>query len=126
MDYNGLREGVTVYLPVYQEGALLFVGDGHAAEGDGELNGDALEMSTDVEFTINLLPGTTPIVTPSYRMALEELTELQKQLTELQNLGYIQRSTSPWGAPILFVKKKDGTFRLCVDYRRLNAVTVKN
>jgi amidase len=57
MDYNGLREGVTAYLPVYQEGALLFVGDGHAAEGDGELNGDALETSMEVEFTVNLVRG---------------------------------------------------------------------
>jgi len=57
MDYNGLREGTTVYLPVYQEGALLFVGDGHAVEGDGELNGDALETSMDVEFTVNLIRG---------------------------------------------------------------------
>jgi acetamidase/formamidase len=55
MDYNGLREGVTLYLPVYQEGALLFIGDGHAAEGDGELTGDALETSMDVEFTVDLL-----------------------------------------------------------------------
>jgi amidase len=57
LDYNGLREGVTVYLPVYQEGALLFVGDGHALEGDGELNGDALETSMDVEFTVKLIRG---------------------------------------------------------------------
>ena len=57
MDYNGLREGTTVFLPVYQEGALLFVGDGHAVEGDGELNGDALETSMDVEFTVNLIRG---------------------------------------------------------------------
>ena len=57
MDYNGLREGITVYLPVYQEGALLFVGDGHAVEGDGELNGDALETSMDVEFTVDLIRG---------------------------------------------------------------------
>ena len=57
MDYNGLREGTTVYLPVFQEGALLFVGDGHALEGDGELNGDALETSMDVEFTVNLVHG---------------------------------------------------------------------
>src|ERR1043166_8790183 len=57
MDYNGLREGVTLYLPVYQAGALLFVGDGHAAEGDGELTGDALETSMDVEFTVNLIRG---------------------------------------------------------------------
>jgi acetamidase/formamidase len=59
MDYNGLREGTTVYLPVYQEGALLFVGDGHAAEGDGELNGDALETSMDVEFTVDLIRGSS-------------------------------------------------------------------
>jgi len=57
MDYSGLREGVTVYLPVYQEGALLFVGDGHALEGDGELTGDALETSMDVEFKVDLLRG---------------------------------------------------------------------
>jgi acetamidase/formamidase len=57
MDYNGLREGITVYLPVFQEGALLFVGDVHALEGDGELNGDALETSMDVEFTVNLIRG---------------------------------------------------------------------
>jgi acetamidase/formamidase len=57
MDYNGVREGVTVYLPVNQEGALLFVGDGHAAQGDGELNGDALETSMDVEFTVDLIRG---------------------------------------------------------------------
>jgi len=57
MDYNGLKEGVTVYLPVFQEGALLFVGDGHALEGDGELNGDALETSMDVEFTVDLIRG---------------------------------------------------------------------
>ncbi len=57
MDYNGLREGVTLYLPVYQEGALLFVGDGHAAQGAGELTGDALETSMDVEFTVDLVRG---------------------------------------------------------------------
>ncbi len=57
MDYNGMREGTTLYLPVYQEGALLFVGDGHAAQGDGELTGDALETSMDVEFTVNLIRG---------------------------------------------------------------------
>ena len=57
MDFNGLREGTTVYLPVYQEGAMLFVGDGHALEGDGELNGDALETSMDVEFTVKLIRG---------------------------------------------------------------------
>jgi amidase len=57
MDFNGLREGITLYLPVFQEGALLFVGDGHAAQGDGELTGDALETSMDVEFTVDLVRG---------------------------------------------------------------------
>ena len=57
MDYNGMREGTTVYLPVFQAGAMLFVGDGHAAQGDGELTGDALETSMDVEFTVNLVSG---------------------------------------------------------------------
>jgi acetamidase/formamidase len=57
MDYNGLREGTTLYLPVYQRGALLFVGDGHAVQGDGELTGDALETSMDVEFTVNVISG---------------------------------------------------------------------
>jgi amidase len=57
MDFNGLREGVTVYLPINQDGALLFVGDGHAAQGDGELTGDALETSMDVEFTVDIMPG---------------------------------------------------------------------
>jgi acetamidase/formamidase len=69
MDYNGLREGVTVYLPVYQEGALLFVGDGHAGQGDGELNGDALETSMDVEFTVDLIRGKS---TQGPRMENEE------------------------------------------------------
>jgi amidase len=65
MDYNQLREGVTVYLPVYVPGALLFVGDGHAAEGAGELTGDALETSMDIEFTVNLEAGASP---PNPRM----------------------------------------------------------
>jgi acetamidase/formamidase len=69
MDYNGLREGVTVYLPVYVPGALLFVGDGHAAQGDGELNGDALETSMDIEFTVNLIRGHN---TPAPRMENDE------------------------------------------------------
>lgn len=57
MDYNRLREGTTVYLPVYHPGALLLVGDGHAAQGDGELTGDALETSMDIEFTVDLIRG---------------------------------------------------------------------
>jgi hypothetical protein len=81
---------------------------------------------TEVEFVIDLLPGTAPISKRPYRMVVEELKELKKQLTELQEAGYIRPSSSPWGAPVLFVQKKDGSQRTCVDYRTLNDVTVKN
>jgi hypothetical protein len=80
----------------------------------------------EVEFVIDLLPGTVPISKQPYRMSIEELKELKKQLTELQEAGYIRPSSSPWGAPVLFVQKKDGSQRMCVDYRSLNDVTVKN
>ena len=61
-----------------------------------------------------------------YRMSVDELAELKKQLDELISKGYIRPSASPWGSPILFIKKKDGSIRLCIDYRNLNAVTIKN
>jgi hypothetical protein len=80
----------------------------------------------EVEFVINLLPGTAPISKRPYRMSVEELQELKKQLTELQEAGYIHPSFSPWGASVLFVQKKDGSQRMCVDYRSLNDVTIKN
>jgi hypothetical protein len=80
----------------------------------------------EVEFVIDLLPGTAPISKWPYMMSIEELKELKKQLTELQEAGYIRSSSSPWGAPVLFVQKKDGSQRMCVDYRYLNDVTVKN
>ena len=80
----------------------------------------------DVEFVIDLVPGTAPIAKRPYRMAASELAELKKQLEELQRIGFIRPSSSPWGAPVLFVKKKDGSMRLCVDYRALNEVTIKN
>jgi hypothetical protein len=80
----------------------------------------------EVEFVIDLLPRTAPISKWPYRMSVEELKELKKQLTELQEAGYICPSSSPWGAPVLFVQKNDGSQRMCVDYRSLNDVTVKN
>ena len=80
----------------------------------------------EVEFVIDLLPGTSPILKRPYRMLVEELKELKKQLTELQEAGYIRLSSSPWGAPVLFVQKKDGLQRMCVDYRSLNDATIKN
>ena len=70
-----------------------------------------------IEFVIELIPGTEPISIPPYRMAPAELKELKAQLEELLSKGFIRPSTSPWGAPVLFVKKKDGSLRLCVDYR---------
>jgi hypothetical protein len=79
-----------------------------------------------VEFVIELQPGTAPISRPPYRMPPNELAELKVQLQELLDKGFIRPSASPWGCPALFVKKKDDTLRMCVDYRPLNAVTVKN
>jgi hypothetical protein len=80
----------------------------------------------EVEFVIDLLPGTTPISKRLYMMSLEELKGLKKQLAELQEVGCIRSSSSPWIAPVLFVQKKDGSQRMCVDYRALNDVTIKN
>ncbi|KAL0539922.1 hypothetical protein IC582_024143 [Cucumis melo] len=80
----------------------------------------------EVEFAIELEPGTVPISRAPYRMAPAELKELKVQLQELLDKGFIRPSVSPWGAPVLFVKKKDGSMRLCIDYRELNKVTVKN
>jgi hypothetical protein len=81
---------------------------------------------TDIEFAIELQPRTAPISKRPYRMPPAELAELKKQLQELLDKGFIRPSTSPWGCPALFVKKKDENLRLCVDYRSLNAVTIKN
>jgi hypothetical protein len=80
----------------------------------------------DIEFAIELQPGTAPISKRPYRMPPTELAELKKQLQELLDKGFIRPSTSPWRCPALFVKKKDESLRLCVDYRPLNAVTIKN
>jgi hypothetical protein len=80
----------------------------------------------DIEFAIELQPGTTPISKRPYRMPPAELAELKKQLQELLDKGFIRPSTSPWGCSTLFVKKKDESLRLCVDYRPLNAVTIEN
>ncbi|KAL2230890.1 UNVERIFIED_CONTAM: Transposon Ty3-G Gag-Pol polyprotein [Sesamum indicum] len=80
----------------------------------------------EVDFAVETLPGVAPISIAPYRMAPVELQELKKQIEELLGKGFIRPSTSPWGAPVLFVKNKDGSMRLCVDYRQLNRVTVKN
>ncbi|GJS76683.1 putative reverse transcriptase domain-containing protein [Tanacetum coccineum] len=79
-----------------------------------------------VEFQIDLIPGAARVARAPYRLAPSEMQELSDQLQELANRGFIRPSTSPWGAPILFVKKKDGSFRMCIDYRELNKLIVKN
>ncbi|GKD00300.1 putative reverse transcriptase domain-containing protein [Tanacetum coccineum] len=79
-----------------------------------------------VEFQIDLIPGATPVARAPYRLAPSEMQELSNQLQELADRGFIRPSTSPWGAPVLFVKKKDGSFRICIDYRELSKLTVKN
>ena len=75
---------------------------------------------------IKLQSGTTPISRVPYRIAPAEMKELRAQLDELLNHGFIRQSQSPWGAPVLFVKKKDGSLRMCIDYRGLNKVTIRN
>ncbi|GJT28195.1 putative reverse transcriptase domain-containing protein [Tanacetum coccineum] len=79
-----------------------------------------------VEFQIDLVSGATPVARAPYRLAPSEMKELSVQLQELLEKGFIHPSSSPWGAPVLFVKKKDGSFRMCIDYCELNMLTVKN
>ncbi|GJU70814.1 putative nucleotidyltransferase, ribonuclease H [Tanacetum coccineum] len=80
----------------------------------------------EIEFRIELVPGAMPVAKSPYRLAPSELEELSGQLKELQDKGFIRPSSPPWGAPVLFVKKKDGSFRMCIDYRELNKLTIKN
>ena len=89
-----------------------------------ELPGIPLER--EVDLSIRIVPGTAPVSRAPYRMAPAKLKELKVQLQELLDKGFIQPSVSPWGAPVLFVKKKDGTLRMCIDYQQINKVTVKN
>ncbi|GKD05706.1 putative reverse transcriptase domain-containing protein [Tanacetum coccineum] len=79
-----------------------------------------------VEFQIDLVLGAVPVAWAPYRLAPFEMKELAEQLQELSDKGFIRPSSSPWGAPVLFVNKKDGSFRMCIDYRELNKLTVKN
>ncbi|KAL0539555.1 hypothetical protein IC582_023771 [Cucumis melo] len=120
------KEGGSKSLP--QRGRCIPVvgtgGEGLSGCLPEELPG--LPPHREVEFAIELEPGTVPISRAPYRMAPAELKELKVQLQELLDKGFIRPSVSPWGAPVLFVKKKDGSMRLCIDYRELNKVTVKN
>ncbi|GKB44371.1 putative reverse transcriptase domain-containing protein, partial [Tanacetum coccineum] len=84
-----------------------------------------LPPTRQVEFQIDLVPGAAPVARAPYRLAPSEMKELSEQLKELSDKGFIRPSSSPWGAPVLFVKKKDGSFRMCIDYRELNKLTNK-
>ncbi|GJQ89630.1 putative reverse transcriptase domain-containing protein [Tanacetum coccineum] len=86
----------------------------------------SLTPTRQLEFQISLMPGAAPVARAPYRLAPSEMKELSGQLQELSDKGFIRPSSSPWGAPVLFVKKKDGSFRMCIDYRELNKLTVKN
>ncbi|GKA51832.1 putative reverse transcriptase domain-containing protein [Tanacetum coccineum] len=121
-------------------------GTGYTAEGRDKLEGNKLKdvpilrdfpdvfpedlpglpPVRPVEFHIDLIPGAVAVARAPYRLALSEMKELSEQLHELSDKGFIRPSSSPWGAPVLFVKKKDGSFRMCIDYRELNKLTVKN
>nr|GEW32822.1 putative reverse transcriptase domain-containing protein [Tanacetum cinerariifolium] len=79
-----------------------------------------------VEFQIDLIPGAATVARAPYRLAPSEIKDLSDQLKELSDKGFIRPSSSPWGASVLFVKKKDGSFRTCIDYRELNKLTMKN
>jgi hypothetical protein len=83
-------------------------------------------LKRDIDLSINLMPRAAPVSKTPYRMSTPELKELYMKLEEILKKGYIRPSVSTWGAPILFMKKKDGTLRLCIDFRQLNKVTVKN
>ncbi|GJS83931.1 hypothetical protein Tco_0750472 [Tanacetum coccineum] len=85
-----------------------------------------LPPARQVEFQIDLVPGAAPVARAPYRLAPAKMKELSTQLQKLSDRGFIRPSSSPWGAPVLFVKKKDGSFRMCIDYRELNKLTVKN
>nr|XP_009757665.1 PREDICTED: uncharacterized protein LOC104210462 [Nicotiana sylvestris] len=108
-------EGLVQSIPVVKEYANVF---------PDELPG--IPPEREVDFGINFLPGTQPISIPPYRMAHTKLKELKEQLKDLLEKGFIKPSTSPWGAPVLFVRKKDNSLRMCIDYRQLNKETTKN
>ena len=80
----------------------------------------------EIDFGVDLCPDTQPIFIPPYRMAPAELKELKEQLKDIIDKGFIKPSISPWGVPVLFIKKKDGSLRMWIDYRQLNKGTIKN
>jgi hypothetical protein len=114
LNEKGVEEGLE-HLPVVKEFVDVF---------PEELPG--MPPERELEFTIDLKPGTEPIARTPYRMSTPELQELKMQLKELLDLGLIRPSVSPWGALVIFIRKKDGSWRLCIDYHQLNKATIKN
>jgi hypothetical protein len=112
---NSLKEAKLEDIPVVNEFMDVF---------PQELPG--MPPDREIEFTIDLKPGTAPISQAPYKMGPKELKELKKQLDELESKGFIQESISPWGSPVIFVDKRDGGRRMCGDFRNLNNVTIKN
>nr|GEW19079.1 putative reverse transcriptase domain-containing protein [Tanacetum cinerariifolium] len=111
---------------------LTIHGEGSNDRNESQLNiiscskAQYIPPTRQVEFRIDLVPGAAPVVRAPYQLAPSEMKELANQLQKLTDKGFIRPSSSPWGAPVLFVKKKDGSFRMCIDYRELNKLTVKN
>nr|GEZ26391.1 putative reverse transcriptase domain-containing protein [Tanacetum cinerariifolium] len=110
-----LEEKRLEYVPIVREFPKVFLKDLHG-----------LPPARQVKFQIDLVPGAAPVARAPYRLAPAEMQELSTQLQELSDRGFIRPSSSPSGAPVLFVKKKDGCFRMCIDYRELKKLTVKN
>ncbi|KAK1620362.1 hypothetical protein QYE76_025879 [Lolium multiflorum] len=115
LELNNLKEVKIEDIPVVNEFPDVF---------PKELPG--MPPDREIEFTIDLIPGTTPIAQPPYKMGPKELVELKAQIDELEQKGFIQESVSPWGTLVIFVDKRDGGKRMCGDYRNLNNVTIKN
>nr|GEU81105.1 putative reverse transcriptase domain-containing protein [Tanacetum cinerariifolium] len=113
-----------VHIPIDGETLIIRVVREFPKDFPEDLPG--LPLSLQVEFQIDLIPGAAPVARAPYRLAPSEMQELSDQLQELADRCFIRPSTSPWGALILFVKKKDGSFKMCIDYRELNKLTVKN
>ena len=126
-----LRQGCEAYLAhvIDLDKKMLKIGDVPVVDEFPDVFPDelpGLPPDREIEFAIDLAPGTEPVSKAPYRMAPVEMKELATQLQDLLEKGVIRPSVSPWGAPVLFVKKKDGSMRLCIDYRELNKLTIKN
>ncbi|GJT85025.1 putative reverse transcriptase domain-containing protein [Tanacetum coccineum] len=106
-------------------GNEMLIIHGNESDWGNETHLAGLPPTRQVEFQIDLIPGAAPIAHAPYRLAPSKMKELLDQLQELSDKGFIRPSSSPWGAPVLFVKKKDGSFRMCIDYRELNKLTLR-